>query len=487
MAILDQWGNPVSENKFAQGASRNPHLGSLFSPANRGVDELIPQRDRKTLAAVSRQLVFNQGPAKEAIRQKASYSVGAAWLPIYSGSDTEAGEDATSWLRNVWYPVCDSRGSGADWHEFLEMVSKAMDRDGEAFVLLTENDKEFPQIKQIPAHMVGSKPEVKQVKSGPYRGLKIQDGVITNGRGRSVAYRVNKDPQGNTFEDISARDLIHVFDADYAEQRRGFPAFSHALNDLKNSLTSQQLETIRQNIISSIYLLEKTDHGPDPEDPAWTPSIDTTNNEAILTEQVSPGIRHLRSSGEELEVVKHENPGDIWESFQDRLIRSAVVGMGWAYALVWKSPGQGTAERAEVVRARKAVESRQKKLRFVAKRAITYALAKADQNPGLTVSAPGNMLKWSFSMPERLSVDDGREARSMKDAVEAGLCSETEYQSFRGKSYEQHCWEQAQDRITRARVAREATENNSEGVTVTPEELGAHETQPAPVMEPATQ
>jgi hypothetical protein len=91
---------------------------------NKGVNELIPMSDRRTLAALSRRLVFNFGPAKEAIRQKASYSVGCAWMPSYGGSDVEVGTEAASWLENVWYPVCDIAGNGSDWHEFLELVSK---------------------------------------------------------------------------------------------------------------------------------------------------------------------------------------------------------------------------------------------------------------------------------------------------------------------------------------------------------------------------
>lgn len=473
MAILDQWGNPMQNTKFAAAASRNPFRGVQYNNTDRSINELIPSQDRRALASLSRRLVFNQGPPKEAIRQKASYSVGQAWMPIYSGSDSAVGEQAASWLQNVWFPICDVRGNGHDWREFLEIVSKCMDRDGESFVLLTKARGGFPRIQHIPSHQVWSKSTEKKVGSGRYRGLKIYDGVICNKQGASVAYRVNADSKGNDFRDISARDLIHVYDSDFPEQRRGFPAFSHALEDMKNSMTSTQLETIRQNIISSLYLVEKSSKGPDLNDPAWIGEVDTTNKEAVMYEQIAPGIRHI-SGDQDIEVIKHENPSDTWSRFNDRLLKMATVGIGWSYSMIWASPGQGTAERAEIMRARKAIEARQKRLLYMAKRVVTYAIAKASEGD-LGVEAPGNMLKWSFSYPERLSVDDGREARALREAVEKGLCSEQAYQAFKGKEYEEHLREQAMAKVARTKVAREVSETNAEGVQVSPTELGLHD------------
>lgn len=473
MAILDQWGNPIQNTKFAAAASRNPFRGVQYNNTNKGINDLIPSRDRRTLAALSRRLVFNQGPPKECIRQKASYSIGQAWMPIYSGSDSAVGEQAASWLQNVWFPICDVRGNGHDWREFLEIVSKCMDRDGESFVLLTKARGGGPRIQHIPGHQVWSKTKKSIVGGGPFRGHKIQDGVIYNRRGASVAYRVNSDNSGDRFKDISARDLIHVFDSDFPEQRRGFPAFSHALDDLKNSMTSTELETIRQNIISSLYLVEKSPNGPDPDDPAWSGAIDTGNKESVLYEQIAPGVRHI-SADQDLEVIKHENPSDTWSRFNDRLLKAAVVGCGWAYSMVWASPGQGTAERAEIMRARKAIDARQKRLLYMAKRAITYAIAIASES-GFGVEAPGNMRKWSFSYPERLSVDDGREAKALREAVEKGLCSEQAYQAFKGKEYEAHIREQAMAKVARAKVAREVSETNDEGIQISPTELGLHD------------
>ena len=60
----------------------------------------------------------------------------------------------------------------------------------------------------------------------------------------------------------------------------------------------------------------------------------------------------------------------------------------------------------------------------------------------------------------------------MLEAVEKGLCSEQEYQAFKGRDYENHVREQALAKVPRAKVAREVSETNDQGVSVSPDELG---------------
>ena len=80
-------------------------------------------------------------------------------------------------------------------------------------------------------------------------------------------------------------------------------------------------------------------------------------------------IRYMKAnSGEKLEAIKHDNPGDVWEAFQDRMIRMSVIGASWSYGMVWKAAGQGTAERADILRARRAVAKRQRLLDHLARR-----------------------------------------------------------------------------------------------------------------------
>ena len=123
-----------------------------------------------------------------------------------------------------------------------------------------------------------------------------------------------------------------------------------------------------------------------------------------------------------------------------------MIGAGWAYALVWKSPGQGTAERAEVVRARLSVRNRFRTLSEAAIKVLTWGLADP--------RAPRvESMRWTVTRPARLTVDDGREERADLEKVLAGAMSEEEFQANRGKSLREHMTERARSLQTAEEVA----------------------------------
>lgn len=478
MAIVDQFGRPTYiSRRFAHAADLNRNRGPQFLERDRSIDELIPAHDRKTLVALSKRLFTNMGaPMRAAIRQKADYAIGRAWVPLYNGSDKDVGREVCSWLKNVWFPLADVRGGVFNWWLFLRLVSHCLDRDGEAFILLTSSlDGTFPRVQSIPSYLVASDASLSTVDSGPYVGLRIVDGIIYNAQMAAVAYRVH-DAEGN-FTDVSARDLIHIYDPTYAEQGRGLPAFTHALDDMKSMLQSTEYERIKQQVISSILLVEQNEiGGPDYSDPFAALSKDTDDATGIAQEQYGPAVHYFRAnSGGGLQTVTHDSPGDVWEAFHDRLIRSAIAGVGWSYSLVWKPAGQGTAERTEIERARRSVEERIGVLKHLGLRIITYVVAQA--SAARRIPMPGNMLAWDFTVPPRLTVDDGREAKAQIEAYSAGHLNETEIQGWKGRDVEDHYRERAVElgkrELIRMEVEEELQASTGKPIQISPQEMGA--------------
>lgn len=443
--ILDQYGSPARQ-RFALSVNRDRHRGLVVVQNNdRSIHELIPSGDRRALAYLSRKVVFNSGPAKECIRQKASWSVLDAWRPTYGGPDQDAGEDAVAWLEEEWFPRMDFCGQIRDWRQWLETTSKAIDRDGEPFVLLTRREDGGHAVKFLPAYAVRCDRDEK-VKGGKWDGAKLRDGIGYDEFDRVLFYRVFSDR--DNFEDLPAASVVHDFERDFPEQLRGFPAFAANLDDILQGIESKKLEVLRQLLISNIFLVNKGGAPPRSTLPGYESATDTATNETIVKETVSPGIHYLKS-GQELESVLQTTPGDVWESFQDRLWREAIIGAGWSYSLCWKSSRQGTAERAEVVRARLAVRSRIATLTRLARRVLAWAMADP--------AAPrvSDLSAWSFSRPARLTVDDGREDRALLEAVKAGVASEADYQAMQGRTREEHFRNRAMDVVRAREIAAE--------------------------------
>jgi len=439
--ILDQYGRPAGE-RFARAVNRDTQRGLVFNRRDESIRKLIPACDRRALAALSRKVVFNTGIAKAAITQKSQLVVGESFMPRYHGEDASAGLTAMDWLEDVFFSEFDYIGAQT-WRPFWETVSRAIDRDGEAFLLKTIRPGETRHaVTPIPAYRVRSD-SPSYIMGGSNDGARLDDGVGYDSTGRVIFYRVYT---GETeFEDIPVERMIHIFDQDFSEQRRGYPAFAASLSDILSGLQSHELEILRQIIVSNILLVNKGTRAPQPTDPGFESSVNSTTGQEITREQIAPGIWYL-GGGEEKDVVTQKTPGSIWESFQSRIWNQAVTGAGWCGELVGLSPKQGTASRAEIVRARLSVRARFRTLSEAAVQVITWGLADP--------RAPRvESMRWTVTRPARLTVDDGREERADLEKVLAGAMSEEEFQANRGKSLREHMTEKARTIQTAEEVA----------------------------------
>ena len=405
----------------------------------------VPMGDWLTLVSDSRKLYSNLGPAKGAINDKAVYSVGRAWDPKFQGKDQAWGAQATAWLK-AWYRVADVRGGMFDFKTDLNVSSISVDRDGEIYILLTETATGWPQIQLIPATLIGNRGIDTPMSDGPYKGLKNIQGIIYNENGQAVAYQVlGENPDDD--EIYSALNLIQIFDPEWADQVRGFPAFTHALLDLKDLRTIQGNENMVSAICSTIGIIESNEMGaPDPNDPAnFLRKNAVATNTGItggpqMTVQNFAGVvaRYFRAgAGSKLEQLKLDRPGEVWEQFMNRLIRNACVGAGWPYELTWDSSQLGGANvRLLLARAMRTVEDRQDLLRPVARRIVGYAVAKAIKLGILP--ANDEWYAWDFSLPARISVDYGRDANADREDYLLGLTNMGDILEEEGKDLVQH-------------------------------------------------
>lgn len=453
--ILDEFARPVTPSRFAHGADRSRLRGPQYTIKQGTIDDLIPSFDRRTLVSLSQRLYINHGILKAVIDQKAEYSVGDAFLPQYQGKD-ETGQGWSKWLKQYWFEVCSAKGGVYDWHQLLKIASIGVDREGECFALLTESeDKLDPQIQFLPAFRIQGNGGDGLVEEGRHKGERIVDGIIYNKTGKPLAYRyyTSKDD----FTDYPAESIIHLFDPRWERQGRGLPTFTHGIENTKHALSSTDDERRRQAIVSRIGLIVYNElGGPDLSDPSYSLTSNSDDSTESFIYENREGVQYFESGqGHKLEPLKHETPGDIWENFHDRLTRETVVGAEWAYSLVWKPAGQGTAERGEIARARNAVKSRQRLLKHFAKRACGYAVAHRAGRNGSTL--PRLVMGWTFSKPPRLSVDDGREEKAMNEGLRLGTKNISSIVEANGTTVEEFYRTRARDIAIRQK-AKEAAE-----------------------------
>ena len=96
----------------------------IEAPTVNTIAKEVNQSDWLTLLSDSRKLYCNLGPVTGAIDDKATYSIGRAWNPIYTGQDREWGKTAEKWLREQWYPMADKLAPSQLFgrHIFFNMI-----------------------------------------------------------------------------------------------------------------------------------------------------------------------------------------------------------------------------------------------------------------------------------------------------------------------------------------------------------------------------
>lgn len=467
MPILNASGQAVTSNKLVNASVRHSRSIPFVPNFARDLDALFTPMDFRTTLSASRSIYANNGAIKSAIVQKADASVGRAWEPEFKGEDQEWAKLAKDWLRS-WYAVCDVRGSLYDFKQDLWLDSTAIDVDGGVFVLLTETKEGYPQIQHIPAHRIGSRNDRPIVETGKFKGLRIRNGVIENTAGAPVAYNLLGD-EAKDDEQIEAQNIIPIADPEWHNQARGMPSLSHGINEIRKAAKAKDYEQMAQMMMSSYGIIEYNENGGADLEAANSLVTDAGADEKVVVTELAEGmVKYFKSnSGGKLESIETSRPGDPWESFQDRIMRE-VIGPVWPYELTWKKDGiNGTTIRNIQANARMKTEKRQDVLRGPAIRMVGWAIAKAIKIGQLPPS--NDWFRWNFTMPPKVSIDPGRDSKSIIEEYKIGLLTRTEIMQEMGKNFEDVTRQRAVEITTMKRIQREV--EDATGETIEPREM----------------
>ena len=470
--IVDANGNPISSG---WGQNKRPassaNLGGWDRPSEawnmRDLSKIVPKMDRRMLVSASKTLYLRSPILIGCIDQRAMFSVGSAWLPVYRGEDKAFGRAAKQWLESEWYEICNISGT-SDFVDDLYLDSVAIDRDGEVFEYSTGTTPNgYPQIQIIPSHRIdaGGLPEGR-LKDGRYSGSQFfhEDGIVYWSDTQKPAAYSFCDVEGKHEKFIDAAFIKHEFEKSWPEQKRGLPLFYHSLNSLRDTLTSTEWEL--QNLLnmsSMSYTVHNESGGPDMDEPDYMAG----NTDCDLSVQYLQGgrIMYARAgAGEKVEQHQNFRPGNPWHEFYDMQVKLAGTAINWPMSVFYMATGQGTAERNDIGKACRSVDDRQSKLAKIAKWRVTRALAWAMANGRLPKSA--DWFNWGFTKPAKLTIDDGRTSKERLEKFKAGILNATDLIGEEGKSFEENLIERGHE-IAQREMNRKAMEQEY-GIEIDP-------------------
>jgi hypothetical protein len=454
-SIVAPNGQEARSYLFSRGATAGGGTRPWVPTQLADIDKLIRSYDRKTLLAVSRHMVENWGPTKAIALVLKMLVVGSSWRPSMQSPDKEYRKEIERIIREQFMPIGNIAGGGRTMQATIADIPFLRVRDGESFWLLTSYDTGFPAVQNIPSHRIGSRTWGDDIvlKSGKFSGAKIIDGVILNRNGTVIGYQFLGDTEKED-EQIPVQSMVHDFVSMYPEGRRGYPMIAHGLNDARDSMQSHEWERLNMLWRSSIVAIENNldgvARGTHPASFFSEPTAEVDSNGVVTTGTPmnttanvidGPGrtLHYKAGTGSKIELMKHDNPGEIYESFGDRMIKAICAGVPLPVSVVWQATGQGTAERRDIEQTRRIVGLMQSGILPAVKRIIGYATQKFVKLG--TAPASPDWWRWSFSLPPEFSIDPGRDIKAKLDLHTKGLISDSEIiQSLGYEGDEEEYW-----------------------------------------------
>lgn len=427
LRILDSRGRAIPKSFLYDSPQRKPGqykqrwMGNLVD-----YDKEITISTRTELLQYSRQIFAQMGNINNAICQKAQFSCGSEWRPVFNGEDKDWGDEVIEWLQNNWYPIADVRGF--DFRSCLKMASINMDIDGDILMVFTNAKSGYPLVQFIESHRIGQRYNSGQsvVKDGKYRGLTIENGVIKNDNGRPIAYRIlgNKEDED---VDISARNCKMLCEGIHFSQTRGIPKLASCILD---SLDIQDIDDFLKQAIkieSRISLVRKNANGEaNIADGNIIVDSQTVDEGAEPTEPTLPNLEIMRGG----EVLYIDNESDIlpFESsrpspntidFIRRIEERMYDSIG--YSLYHLEDKGGASVRAVQEMFRSTILTRQETIEIAAKQAILFAITNGMQLGLISQNNDSDWFKWSFTYPALYTVDQGNQSASDINEYRLGI------------------------------------------------------------------
>lgn len=430
-------------------------------PFDKDAPALLTSLDRTRVLTVGRWLFQNCSPVRGALNEIASLAT-ATVIPQFDGADKAWGEAAESYLYESGR-FLDVRGWPFDTDTFNRLLVLAVRRDGDQYVLLTEDESGEPKVQVIPAHRIGCRGAV-DVLTGPFKGRAIRDGVILDDYGRAIGYRVLGE-SSEEYRDFSSNDLFPAFDPDFADQVRGFSALGASVIDWQDLSDTRRFELWAQKKFASTAILETNEAGaPDMGEATiiteGTEAADTTDGisvKPVYGEEMRGGeTRYFRSgTGSKWDIPVADRPSANQQAFAADTVRQALHGIGWSYDFSLDPTKAGGAQMRIVIDKanRQLAYIRERILAPVRRRIDGWRIAKAIKNGRLAPNA--EWWKWEYQFAAELTADAKYASDVAVQEFKSGFTTKRDICAKRGAYYEDVMNQRARevdDLLTRAQV-----------------------------------
>jgi capsid protein len=409
------------------GANWSPNRGRVPGSAPRDAKADLSPGVRSELVRRSRYLHRNSGFVREIVSNMAIYSTGDGIRPQAQSPDPAWNRSAEEFFRR-WSARCEATGRFS-FEECQSLACRAMDVDGEFFVLKTRSRTNLPILQLIETHRIADV------------GGDTVDGVGVAADGSPVFYRLLEDFGAR---DIRAAAILHIFEPESASAVRNAPTIQHSINHILDEIELLALEKHAVKDNADVARVLKTGRGSIDENDFTIGHTGPENSDPSSLQKIVGGKLVALKPDESIESFQSNRPSPTFTGFLQHLRRDSALGiLPYEFAADSSTVG-GAGVRLVVAKADRRFSFRQL---ILIRRLIEPVWAYVIGDAIATGQLPAVPDWWKIACvcPKRVSVDAGREAQQNRADVEMGLKTLSDHFSELGADFNEELERRARD------------------------------------------
>ena len=296
------------------------------------------EQDQQTARDHSRELYVNDATGG-AVDDKINHVIGTGHTPQARVSGVANSDSLNVQIEDVyrdWSPRASVSGTSSLW-ALSRLAARHNEFDGESFTVLSDlgkADKPIPlAVQVIDPERVATPPEF----SGDPQ---VRLGIRTDERGQVLGYYVQRSHPGDTrdvnlkYDFVPSERMLHVFEPWTAEQSRGLPWMTRAINRAKDAKDVDEAHILASQIEACYAGFVKSSSTPGYMG-ATGAATGTSGNRR--TQDITPGTLTYLGPGEEVVFSSPVRPGSGFAPFMEWNYRRVAAAINWPYEMVVKN------------------------------------------------------------------------------------------------------------------------------------------------------
>ena len=411
-----------------------------YQAYNNDYDINVTESDLDMIRSRARDLFANTPAIRNAIAEIADFAVSDQWNLKATSSDPVYNKAVESFVNKNW-------GRLNNIHQMLRLVVKAVLRDGDVLVVLTESkDGTYPKLQLIPAHKIGNGKNQETVKEGIFAGYRIIKGAILNDVGDVIAYNVtNKDKPD---QQISVANCQLVSEFDDVQQVRGESAIKNCIQKWEDieTVLAFELQGIKTAASKALIINAPSQQASGlAEEGDDNPLVSVSNESTQTGNVVEVRQSELRGGevivfdntqgGGEMKQVDTNRPTQNVQAFIQELVRHAMLSLRWPMEFsVNLDMGGATAKTIAKKIDKRISEIQQVVLLPIWYRMMKYVIGKAAKNGYIPASNEWFLFEPTY--PKSYSYEQFKDTKSDLDLYKLGILTATDIAAAEGNDFE---------------------------------------------------